>query len=297
MKIVVYQDRNPYEKRIQETLSVVYASLKQNYPIFEVIYVEYKNFELIKCDYAIIWNVYCRFKDDTMYRKKIKEFQEKNNNKLLVVELGFIKRDKYSSFGFDHISNFGNYPEFPNDTNRLDKLKIDVKELVYNNSSDKYILFCTQVPWDTQVQDIDYSKWIIDSINTLRKYTNRRIIVRNHPKHQARNGFELYDKNFFSKNNIMVEFLNNTLENDFENSYCVIAYNSTVLLDAILYGRPVLSGSNTSIISNLTIKDFSTIENLTKFSKDDVTKCLSEVAYKQWSLSDFAKGNPFKYFF
>ena len=28
-----------------------------------------------------------------------------------LIELGFINRDKYSSFGFDHISNFGNYPD------------------------------------------------------------------------------------------------------------------------------------------------------------------------------------------
>ena len=297
MKIVVYQDRNLVEKRIQETLFVIYASLKKKYPNFEIIYVEQKNFELIKCDYAIIWNVYCKFKNDTINRKLIKEFQEKNNDKLIVVELGFINRDKYSSFGFDHISNFGNYPELPNDTKRLDKLKIDLKDLVYNNSPDKYILFCTQVPWDTQVQDIDYNKWIIDSINELKKYTNRKIIVRNHPKHKARNGFELYDKNFFNKNNIDIGFSNRTLEKDFENSYCVIAYNSTILVDAILYGRPVLSGSTTSIVSDLTIKDFSTVENLTKFSKDDVIKCLSKVTYKQWSLSDFAKGKPFKYFF
>ena len=304
MKIVVYQDRNLVEKRIQETLSVIYTSLKKKYPNFEIIYVEHKNFELIKCDYAIMWNVYCKFKNDTINRKLIKEFQEKNNDKLIVVELGFINRDKYSSFGFDHISNFGNYPELPNDTKRLDKLKITVKELVYNNSPDKYILFCSQVPWDTQVQDIDYEKWIIDTIKEIQKYSNRTIVFRRHPKHNSpthiREGkykCTYYDALFFKSNNLNVIISNNTLENDFKNCYCVIAYNSTILVDAILYGRPVLSGSNTSIVSDLTIKDFSTIENLNKFSKDDVTKCLSKVAYKQWSLSDFAKGKPFKYFF
>ena len=183
---------------------------------YEVIYVEYKNFELIKCDFAIIWNVYCRFKRDTMYRKTIKEFQEKNNNKLLVLELGFIKREEHFSFGFDYISYFGNYPELPNDTKRLNDLKIDVNDLIYNNNTDKYILFCTQVPWDTQVQDIDYNKCIVNSINEIRKHTNRKIIVRNHPKHKARNGFDLYDKKFFSKKNIDIEILKNTLEKDFD---------------------------------------------------------------------------------
>ena len=59
-----------------------------------------------------MWNVYCRFKENTSYRKKIKDFQKNNNNKILIVELGFINRDNYYSFGFDNISNFGNYPKF-----------------------------------------------------------------------------------------------------------------------------------------------------------------------------------------
>jgi hypothetical protein len=205
IKIVVYQDRNLKEFTIQNSLKIIYESLKKN-TNHEIIYVEFKNFKLIKCDFAIMWNVYCKFKQDTDYRKKIKNFQKINNNKLIIVELGFIDRKKYYSFGLDHISNFGNYPKFPNNDIRLKKFSYELKELNYNKNPEKHILFCSQVPWDTQVQDLDYSKWIINTLKEIKKYSKRKIIFRKHPKHSKRPGFEYFDKFFLNKNKIDKKF-------------------------------------------------------------------------------------------
>lgn len=301
MKIVVYQDRNLTDKRINEGLNSIFFSLKNKYKNYNIIFVKYKNFKLIKADYAIIWNVYCKFKIGTQYRDKVKKFQKNNNNKLIILELGFLNRDYYYSIGFDHISNFGNYPEYPNDEIRLDNLKIIPKELKYekknNLNNDKYILFCTQVPWDTQVQDVDYTNWVINTLKKIKQYSNRKILLRLHPKHTPRKNFIYFNKSFFIKHNISVEISQNTLLKDFENSYCCIAYNSTVLVDAILNGIPILAGSNTSIVSDLCIYDFSKIEDLPKFSIEQIRKCLANISYKQWNLQEIKEGELLKYYF
>ena len=295
MKIVIYQDRNLKEKRIQKSLMTIYKSLKENFKDHHIIYIEYSNFKLVKCDYAIMWNVYCKFKNDTFYRKN-KRFSKENNNKTLIVELGFINRDIYYSFGFDNISNFGYYPEFPNNDNRL-KLNLDIKELNYDVNPTKHILFCSQVPWDTQVQNLDYTKWVINTLKELKKYTNRKIILRKHPKHKVRPGYDYFDKNFLLKNELHAEISFNNLKDDLKNCYCVIAFNSTVLVDSILEGIPILSGDKSSIIYDLSTKKVSNIENLDRFKKEDIFKVISKLCYKQWTIEEFKTGEPFKYFF
>ena len=177
IKIVVYQDRNIEDLRINEGLNTVFNSLKKKYSKNEVLFVNYDQFKLIKADYAVIWNVFCKFKPNTKYREEIKVFQKINNDNLIVLELGFINREKYYSISFDHISNFGNYPEFPNDKIRIQKLNLDLKNINYNSNSNKHILFCTQVPWDTQVQDIDYYNWVINSIKKLNEYTKEKLLL------------------------------------------------------------------------------------------------------------------------
>lgn len=295
MKIVVYEDRSKKSKIINKNLKIIFNSLKDKYPNYEVIYVNHNNFKLIECDYAIIWNVYCKFKSNTINRKIIKEHQEKTNNKLIVIELGFMQRKDYFSIGFDNISNFGKYPQFPINDDRLNKLNLKINNINYDNTN-KNILFCTQVPWDTQVQDIDYDNWIIKSINLIQKYSKKKIVVRVHPKHKKRNSFQLYNSAFFKANNLDVTISNKSLKHDLNNSYCVVAYNSTVLVDAVIDGKPILSGSKTSIVSDIAVYDFSKVDNLPRFTDDQIRKCLSQIAFKQWNSTEITNGEPFEYY-
>ena len=294
-KIVIYQDRNIDNPIINNVLNSakLFFSNNNNY---DFSFIENKNFKLEKADYAIIWNVYCKFKKNTLYRNMVKNFQKKNNDKLIIFELGFINRDKYYSIGYNHISNFGNYPIFPDNNNRLKNFNLNLKELNYDNNKDKHILFCSQVPWDTQVQDINYNNWILNTLKKIKDCTKRKIIFRKHPKHTKNKKFKLYSKKFFNNNNLTVEISKNDLNTDLKNCYCVVAYNSTILLDAIIKGVPIIAGSTTSIVSDIAVKDIELIEKLPKFTKKDIIKCLSKICYKQWNVEEIKKGEPFKYF-
>ena len=124
----------------------------------------------------------------------------------------------------------------------------------------------------------------------------RKIIIRLHPKLKLtskRKLIKFYEKNL--KNYADIDISNNSLNVDFNNSHCVIAFNSTILLDAVLKSIPIIACHYSSIVYDLSekIKD---IENFKRFSNNDIVNCLSNISYKQWSLKEIEKGIPFKYY-
>ena len=292
ISIVLYQDRNyNINSRIKNGIDSIYKYFIHNNN-YNFKYVLYDNFELIEADYAFMWNIYTISKRNTRYRKEVEKFQKKNNNKLIIIELGFINRSIYYSLGYNSISNFGNYPTFPNNNNRLKKLKIDDNiEFHYDNSEEKYILFCLQLIDDAQVCNFNYEEWVLNTIRKIKSLTNRKIIIRKHPLNKLR----VFNKKWFNNHKINIEYSNNSLEHDLNNAYCVIAFNSTVLVDAVLKSVPIIAGHYSSIVYEISEKDLENIENLKKFNKNNIQKCLINISYKQWTIKEISNGIPFKY--
>lgn len=292
ISVVLYQDRNyDINTRIKDGIDSVFKYFINN-KNYNFKYVLYDNFELIKADYAIMWNIYTISKRNTLYRKEIHKFQKKNNNKLIILELGFINRSIYYSLGYNSISNFGNYPTFPNNNNRLKKLKIDDNiEFHYDNSEEKYILFCLQLIDDAQVCNFNYEEWVLNTIRKIKSLTNRKIIIRKHPLNKLR----VFNKKWFNSHKINIEYSKNSLDEDLNNSYCVIAFNSTVLVDAVLNSVPIIAGHYSSIVYDISEKNVENIEKLKKIKKNDIQKCLRKISYKQWTTQEIGNGLPFKY--
>ena len=293
ISVVLYQDRNyDINTRIKDGIDSVYKYFINNLDIYNFKYVSYDNFELIEADYAFMWNIFTISKRNTRYRKEVEKFQKKNNNKLIIIELGFINRSIYYSLGYNSISNFGNYPTFPNNNNRLKKLKIDDNiEFQYDNSEEKYILFCLQLIDDAQVCNFNYEEWVLNTIRKIKSLTNRKIIIRKHPLNKLR----VFNKKWFINHKINIEYSNNNLDEDLNNSYCVIAFNSTVLVDAVLNSIPIIAGHYSSIVYDISEKDLENIENLKKINKNNIQKCLRNISYKQWTVKEISNGLPFKY--
>ena len=119
----------------------------------------------------------------------------------------------------------------------------------------------------------------------------RKIIIRKHPLNKLR----VFNKKWFNNHKINIEYSNNSLEHDLNNSYCVIAFNSTVLVDAVLKSVPIIAGHYSSIVYDISEKDLENIENLKKFNKNNIQKCLRNISYKQWTTKEISNGTPLKY--
>jgi hypothetical protein len=291
MDIVLYEDRNLVDKRIVPAIRDIFAFFK-NYKNFK--YIPYTDFKLVKAKIAIMWGVYCNHKENTLYRKKIKNFQIKNNNKLIIIEVGFIQRHIYYSIGFDNIVGWGGYLEKNiTSSDRFNKLNITIKNK--NNDENGYILVCGQIPWDTQVQHIDYRKWLNNILFEIRKYTKRQIMFRVHPKLPSTDKmFNMHAKWSTNINNLILS-TNADIKNDIQNAYCVLAFNSNSLLDSLIEGIPICCFDNGSMIYDLSNKSINNLNSLYFPDKNKIKTRLNQIGYTQWNSEEIIRGDPFKH--
>lgn len=283
-KIVLFLDRNKDDRNINNALKAIQYYFNKNYQNFFICQHE----KYSDNDIAILWGIPSKFKPNTKHRMLIHKNQRLNKKPIMVIEKGFIDRDNYFLIGWNNIVGHGFYNNHNMPNDRLDKLNINIKSLRTTNY-DKCILLCGQVPWDSQLQEIDYRTWLLDIVKQIKKYSNRKIVYRPHPI-------------ILNKNNCDIIQLDNTIRStnhyitdDLKSAHVVIAYNSNALLDSLIEGVPVFSFSKGSIVYDLANHDLNDIEN-PFFPSDDVRRQkLADIAYAQWNLDEIKNGEFWKH--
>jgi hypothetical protein len=113
-------------------------------------------------------------------------------------------------------------------------------------------------------------EWVNSTIATLKKHSDREIVIREKAGRGERTNDTIYD----------------ALDQDI---YAVVTYNSIAAVEAIQYGIPAFCTAPTAA-SAVTTADFTQIENPPKLSEDIIYKWLSSVAYGQFSLNEILTG-------
>jgi hypothetical protein len=207
----------------------------------------------------------------------------------IICELG-IFRPYYFSVTLDGF--LGKSPNLPKNMSPERFLNMNIEhwqgDEPKNNSG--YILVCGQIPDDTQVQHIDYINWLNSTIEYLKeKY---EVVYRPHPKLQEY--FELRKPHVFSQMMIHSDILdtNESLSDSFAGASCVVAFNSTCLVDAVLYGLPIICFDNTSLVYDLATHTFDRI----KFPDYAIRlQTFANISYTQWNMKELAKGLHLKF--
>ncbi len=141
------------------------------------------------------------------------------------------------------------------------------------------ILFC---PPSSHVLSLyDQKDWTEDTLQQLRKNTDREIVIRSKP-------------NDNSKDNISLS-TNLTLEEDLEDCWAIVTHSSCAAITAHLMGVPSFSDLN-SPTAPVSLSDYSKIEN--PFYPDDIHKMnwLNSLAYSQYTISEF-KSDTYSWIF
>jgi len=147
-----------------------------------------------------------------------------------------------------------------------------------------------------------YYDWVEDLIVDIRKYTDRPIIIRPHPRNNLK-GIKLASRLQKKLKDPTITISNNTdslgdylsspnkadgLYNDLKKAYCVITYNSLSAIESICEGIPTFAMEDGSMIWPVAHKDLSQIENL---SYDiDLTQWKYDIAYTQWTGEEHKSG-------
>lgn len=136
---------------------------------------------------------------------------------------------------------------------------------------DNFILLATP---SMKTLEFIYNKteyeWISETINEIKKYSNRKIVIQNKRGKRA-NRFDLFKKNMV-------------------NCHCVVTENCLIAYEALYYGLPVISLDNKQISnSNFGIKNIELLNlNL------DRSKIFNKLAYLNYSLDEVKKGVALK---
>lgn len=138
----------------------------------------------------------------------------------------------------------------------------------YNKIGSK-IIFCP--PSHHVLSLYNQNNWIEDTLHTLRKHTDREIVIRKKPL----------------LNSVISPSTNTTLEEDLKDCWALVTHSSCVAITAQLMGVPTFSDVN-SPTNPVSLSDYSKIEN--PFYPDDIDrmKWLNSLAYSQYSLDEFS---------
>lgn len=234
-------------------------------------------------DVAVIWSVLWdgRMKSNRQIWDRFK----KNNRPILILEIGALDRGKLWKVSLNGINGNGYFGPLANENTRKQKLGISLSPWRSGNN----IILCGQHPQSQQWENMPpMNMWMNETIKTVRKYTDRKIIVRPHPR----------AKNILTEKfqNVEIQFplhLPNTydsfdFEKTLEEAWAVINWNSNPAVVAALRGVPVFVGTESmaNAVGNL---DLANIENPSKPCRD---QWANDLAYTEWSIDEIRKGEP-----
>ena len=196
----------------------------------------------------------------------------------------------YLRYSFNGVfPNTGIYCDKDIDPTRWKKIKsnlgIDLKD--YRNNGD-HILLCLQRNGGWSMGTVDVTDWAVKTINEIRKYSDRKIVVRAHPgdKDSANYLNPKTSKIKFSKS--IVLSTNKNLVDDLHNCWAAVNYNSSPVVGAAIEGVPIfVMDPDKSQCAEIANTDLSTIENPVKHDRQRWAERLSMF---HWNFDELKSG-------
>lgn len=224
-------------------------------------------------DVAVIFGVYKKDVPISNFRKRVLDGQVRFNKDTIVLEKGYLRRDRYYAVGVNGLNGRANFNNVDMPPDRFNDLHISIKRW---RKEGKHIILGSQVPSDASVQNVDIFLWCVEAVRTLKLSTNREIIFRPHPlarhKTPAILGTKLSTRPF---------------EEDLKDAWAVITYNSNLAVDALIEGIPAFSFDEGSMAYEVTGHSMMDIENPKGPSRQ---QWFNNLAYAQWTFEEMELG-------
>lgn len=195
-------------------------------------------------------------------RQSAIDFQRQSGNKIMSIDGSCFKfADPTSIFLRYSIDGvYYNTDNYANDNSSLDKWTRIQQRLNLNmrpwRTVGDHILVCGQRDGGWSMKGVDMPTWTVQTVKQLRQYTNRKIVVRPHPR------FPMNVQLFRSVPNVVVS-AGTTLEQDLKNAWASVFFNSSSCVASILAGVPVFATDTDCVAWSIANTDMSLIETPT----------------------------------
>ena len=195
---------------------------------------------------------------------------------------GFLWDD--ANWGFDHIAQDRSTKVF--ERNGYDR------DINWKQDGD-YILLCMQKVGDASLRGADVFVWTEQSVNQIRHYTDKKIIIRPHPLYRKSAQHNTLKEKVLAVADVHWQESDVTKPNftpiaeQLKNAWCTVTYSSGTGIDAVINGVPNVACDTGSMAYDVSSKEIAEIENP---YRGDKTEWCNRVAHCQWSIDEFESG-------
>ena len=237
----------------------------------------------IDTDIPVIWSLLWHGR---MIKNKIvwDKFRSQNK-KVLVIEVGGIKRNSTWKVGINGINRLADFGPKNNDDTRVAQLGLDIRPW---RTQGEHILLCLQHDKSEQWKNMPpLEQYVLETVQRLRQHTDRKIIVRSHPRCILPAQLRL--------DNVVYEIpkqIDKTYDDfdlNFSNAWAVVSWSSNPGIHAVLNGIPAFVGEQ-SLAYDVANHDFSTINSP---KTPDRQQWLNDYVHTEWTTEEIAQGIPF----
>jgi hypothetical protein len=201
---------------------------------------------------------------------------------VIIIEVGNLIRGTTWRISLGNINRLGGFAnDFDLDQKRPEKLGVFLKDLQPVRLPE--ILIASQHERSQQwVGMPTMTQWVTNTVNTIRKYSDRKIVVRPHPRSPI--SVKISGVTIEQPKKVLGSY------DDFDISYnyhCVVNYNSGPAVQAAINGVPVIC-DDTSLASEISGK-FEEIEKITLPPRDE---WFLKLCHTEWTVDEIAQGLP-----
>jgi hypothetical protein len=233
-----------------------------------------------ECDVAVVFGIRKEAVAASYSRGKIIAEHHKRGKRVVVLDTGYVKRDRYFMVGFDGLNGRADFRNQNSPGDRWKNLGVELKPWKAERGDN--IIVAGQIPHDAACQHIDFRGWVKSAIAELQRRTKRPVVFRPHPLFGDPAGYGV----------IGVEISTRPLKDDLENAWGVVTFNSNTAVDAAIAGIPIWAfdrGSMALRIANHNLDDLGS--PLTP----DRTGWAHDLAYCQWNAQEMASGAAWRH--
>lgn len=220
------------------------------------------------CDVAVVFGVRKKAVPISRHRGDIIDLHAKLDKPVIVIDSGYVKRDKYFMVGLNGLNGRANFKNDYSPRDRWEKLGVTLAPW----KDGAHILVCGQIPWDASVQDHNHEYWCSETVAWLKAATKRPVRFRPHPKisHQKLP----------------------PLEDELKSAHAVVTFSSNSGVDAALAGVPVFAADVGSMAWPVANKSIRLIDEPVRPPRE---QWAANLAYTQWTTDEMKEGKPWRH--
>jgi len=238
-------------------------------------------------DVAVIWSVL--FNGRMNRNKPVWDHYTKTGKKVIVLEVGGIKRGTTWKVGLNGINRDAYFGEQDNDRSRAASLGLVCKPW---RSNGDFILICGQHDKSLQWQDMpSMSNWFMQTYREIRKHTDRPIVFRPHPRCRLPH-IELGLKHVYRQEPVKIGGSYDDFDMGFDNVHCTISYSSNPGIHSILNGVPAFVSSHS--LAYPVGNDIDFLHDIEDPMMPERTQWLNDYAHTEYTIEEISQGMPLK---